>query len=356
MINTLEVSNFKGLKKLIIPKLSRLTLIGGKNNCGKTSVLEAMFMLFDRTNPHIVIRQANWRGVNVLPVEPDFMWGPIFYDFDMSLKIKILANMTNLTNELIIDYDSQFNKNIRIIQAVSTADSMTGTHQQPSSISTLSLIFKENETIIEKSNLAIDINGFGLNIEHSSGNRKKIIFFPSRQPSNLNEDAERLGRLDIEGGIDDVIDVLKVVIPELKDLTAVRVADSQLIYADVGRSKKIPLSYMGGGISRLLAIVLAIATNKDGIVFIDEIENGLHYSAHKNLWKGIYASSLRFNCQVIATTHSYEFVASANAAMEDNSKSEFTYVRLQNNNDSVQGKCFDSELLQCAIKSDMEVR
>jgi len=51
---------------------------GGRNNFGKTPVLEALFMFFDRLNPQMIFRQFAWRGVNVLSMEPDSLWAPVF--------------------------------------------------------------------------------------------------------------------------------------------------------------------------------------------------------------------------------------------------------------------------------------
>ena len=68
MITKLNITGFKGFEKLDLPKLSRVTLIGGKNNVGKTAFLEALFMFFDRINPQMISRQYAWlRGRHVSP-------------------------------------------------------------------------------------------------------------------------------------------------------------------------------------------------------------------------------------------------------------------------------------------------
>ena len=40
----------------------------------------------------------------------------------------------------------------------------------------------------------------------------------------------------------------------------------------------IPLRALGDGVNRLFGIALALAHAKDGLLLIDEIENGIHYS------------------------------------------------------------------------------
>ncbi len=128
------------------------------------------------------------------------------------------------------------------------------------------------------------------------------------------------------------------------------------IYADIGLKQKIPVSFMGDGIARLLTFSLAIATNRGGVVFIDEIENGIHYSVMKNIWKALSEALLKFNCQLIATTHSYECVESAYKAVEENKNIDLSYVRLDKKGDKISGKEFSGETLSQALKSELEVR
>ncbi|HFB99193.1 MAG TPA: hypothetical protein ENJ53_00170, partial [Phaeodactylibacter sp.] len=45
MIDKLNISNFMTFEKLEIPVLKRVNLIAGKNNSGKTSLLEAIRIL-----------------------------------------------------------------------------------------------------------------------------------------------------------------------------------------------------------------------------------------------------------------------------------------------------------------------
>jgi predicted ATP-dependent endonuclease of OLD family len=45
MINSLTVQDFRGIHALSIPTLNRINLIVGDNNCGKTSILEAILLL-----------------------------------------------------------------------------------------------------------------------------------------------------------------------------------------------------------------------------------------------------------------------------------------------------------------------
>ena len=84
------------------------------------------------------------------------------------------------------------------------------------------------------------------------------------------------------------------------------VGSDDILYCDVGFNELVPVNIVGEGINRLLSIILAIYEASNGIVMIDEVENGFHYSSLPFLWEAIFESAREFNVQVFATTHSFE--------------------------------------------------
>ncbi|MDI6791627.1 MAG: AAA family ATPase [bacterium] len=121
-------------------------------------------------------------------------------------------------------------------------------------------------------------------------------------------------------------------------------------------TRKIPVAYMGEGVSRLLSIILAIATSGDGIVIIDECENGIHYSAMPKIWEAIALAARENNCQVIGTTHSYECLEAAYNGISGDLANDFSYIRIDRTKDKITAKYFDHDLLKVAIDTNMEVR
>jgi AAA15 family ATPase/GTPase len=113
---------------------------------------------------------------------------------------------------------------------------------------------------------------------------------------------------------------------------------------------------MGEGVAKLLSIILAIANAKDGIVLIDEFENGLHYSVMQKIWEGVGRAAREFNCQVIATTHSYECLEAAYNGLPSNMQKDFTYLRLDRIDSQTKAKVFDYDMLKIAINANLEVR
>jgi len=130
-----------------------------------------------------------------------------------------------------------------------------------------------------------------------------------------------------------------------------------MMYADIGMSRKIPMAFLGGGMSRLLSIILAIAKVKNGIVLIDEVDAGIHYSHMPKVWEGISKAAREFNCQIFATTHSYECLQAAyNGIAQADMAREFRYTRLERDEQETIAQTYTHDVLGAAMSRGWEIR
>jgi len=219
----------------------------------------------------------------------------------------------------------------------------------------LDIAYKTNGTK-DTSHLLIGVEGLGLHVDKVQIKKGPVSIIAARSPVNPNEDAEKYGKLDIMGKQAEILKFLQVIEPKLKSLSSVSIGNISMIHGDIGLSRKIPVSYMGEGVAKLLSIILAIANSQEGIVLIDEFENGIHYSVMQKVWEGIGLAAKDFNCQVIATTHSYECLTAAYNGFSGNLQNDFSYLRLDKANGETKAKVFDYEMLKTAIDANMEVR
>ena len=60
--------------------------------------------------------------------------------------------------------------------------------------------------------------------------------------------------------------------------------------------------------TRLFHLILSLVTAKDGVLLIDEFENGLHWSTQSKAWQLIFTLSAQWNVQVFCTTHSKDCI------------------------------------------------
>ena len=94
---------------------------------------------------------------------------------------------------------------------------------------------------------------------------------------------------------------------------------------------------------------------ENGILLVDEIDTGFHYSMYSDLWRIVSAVSREYNCQVIATTHSYENIMGAIEGVKD-CPEDFSYYRIGYDKDELRSYRSSYDLLKSALNSDMEVR
>lgn len=123
-----------------------------------------------------------------------------------------------------------------------------------------------------------------------------------------------------------------------------------------GVRDRIPIGSMGDGIWRILGLALALARTANGILLVDEIDTGLHYSVLENMWKLVSQTAKKHNIQVFATTHSrdcFESLASVRRG-HVSAGSEVTIQRVERH--SAQSVAYTEQEIVAAAERGMEVR
>jgi predicted ATPase len=355
IITKAEIRNFKGLAHASVDGMKRVTLIGGRNNVGKTSLMEALFLLYDRTNARSFIRQLGWRGVPQVPLTTDGAWAPFFYLYNTEQEILISASYdqgdtAELYLKLVQDYSQQ------IVPAQDKGKIETQAKLLLASSDSLRNIYKENGIRKEESHHLLGAQEMKMHLVDSQlETKKRAVFFPH---SHISEDADRFSYLDKKvGERKKVVEILQQTIePRLKDISLSSSVGVVSLMAELeGLPCKIPVRYMGSGTGRLLSIILGIYGEEHiKCVFIDEIENGVHYSILPELWKAIALAAKEYRCQIFATTHSYDCLKAAAKALED--EEEFCYVRLNRKGDEVLGTAYSRDVLAASFDMNLEMR
>jgi AAA15 family ATPase/GTPase len=151
-----------------------------------------------------------------------------------------------------------------------------------------------------------------------------------------------------------IIKVLQELDPDITDILTLSIEGMTQLYLRV-KGQLIPLQFAGDGVAKILNICLAIMEKKNGLVLIDELETGFHFSMYSKIWKMIDRLSQESNCQVIATTHSYENIIGAMEGLKDYPE-DFSFYRLGYDKNGLKSFRFSYDLLKSALRSDMEVR
>ena len=105
----------------------------------------------------------------------------------------------------------------------------------------------------------------------------------------------------------------------------------------------------------MLAMAIAITQCKGGVLLVDEIDTGLHYTVMSRMWKLIFSAAKEFDVQVFATTHSYDCVYSlAQICTSPGPENAVTVQRIDA--ESVKSVPYDQDEITSAAAREIEVR
>ncbi len=359
MYESFRIENFRCFEQLELNNLARINLIGGKNNVGKTSLLEAILLHGGGTLVGLAVTIQSLRGLDPSAFghtnSSDVPWLSIFRNLNMAEDIHLTGKFNgqeqllqisttpiNLVNELQTYREQNGDRNI----ATTTDGSMT---------------LRFTPTIGNKTqNYHMIADRQGLQFDPNSPPINNVAMLGARVRIPANDDATRLGTLLKAKADKPILETLRIIDPRLNSLTTLPANElGALIYGDIGEDNLLPLPVMGDGIVRLATIVIVMATlAKNGVLLIDEIENGLHYTVQTKIWKAIADAAEEFNVQIFATTHSLEMVRAAHEAFSEQDDYDFRYHRLDRHPDTnqIEVVTYNQESMKAAISMGAEVR
>lgn len=349
--NTFTIKNFRGIEELILEDLKIINLLVGRNNCGKTSVLEAFFLLSGMSNPQLPVNIHYFRDL-ILEKDDDFSY--MFRELDFTIPIVISGKLNSkrrkLTiNPLFTDYNPKSNTKLK--QAIPQPDTI------PASTSVMQIVegidLKFQSDLNRQFSARISLKEKELNLK---GKYKKNLRCSFINPRTLmNQLDKRMEGLLVQKRLDTVIAVLQEIEPQVSDI---RMGAGGMIYIDIGKKNLLPINIMGDGMRRLLAILAAIADVKNGVILIDEIENGFHYSSLAVMWKALFKACQEYNVQLIATTHSYESIESYSKSYQifEPDGDDIRLYRIDRTENKHKAYPFTAEVLRAGIEKDFEVR
>ena len=120
--------------------------------------------------------------------------------------------------------------------------------------------------------------------------------------------------------------------------------------------RRLPIGTYGDGMRRLLALRLSFVGTANGVLLIDEIDAGLHWTIMEEMWLFVVEVARRLNVQIFATTHSYDCIRGLGALLQ--SRPDLTdQVSIQKVDTSLkQAVCLRGDQIKVAVEQDIEVR
>ena len=380
-MKSIHIKNYKNLKDFKIDSLSKINLIVGKNNVGKSTLLEAI-SIFASGGNILSLRE-------ILDIRGEIYDFPYSLEQDKKLERHISSFLSLISDrdiELFIDNgisiicdisnDETILKKeveIKLVKYIETSDS--------NNIQNIKRQFLSNEDpmsgdpnieygILVKNKINNDFQ----DVLYKLGGRIRQLLpniIQKTKPYELvrtneisrNKNPELFDKISLTPLEKEIVTALKIIEPNIEDINFLteeslsrfnRMEERVPFVVFPLSSKKLRLTSMGDGLNRILTIILALLNSKDGFLLIDEFENGLHYTVQTQLWKIIYQLSEKLNIQVFATTHSDDCIKSF---IESDTENKGKLIRLEDIDGDIKSIAFnDKERLNFAIKNNIEVR
>ena len=355
MLKTLALRGFRGFESYELTDLATVNLIVGKNNCGKTTVLEAIELLVSNGHPFVLHDVAGRRG-----------------------------EMTSAGNSVEVSH--LFFGHVCEPGACFKLSANDGARSLSARIVSLDDVGEDAGPWPDRRGLSDEPDpAFGLRLASGSGEKENVLpvtedgTIPSsrwpRTIRNVASDApvrfltleslasERMrdawDEILAEGREDEIAHDMEFLVPEIDSihfLTGSRLRESGILVGRCGGGRRMPIGSYGDGLRRLLALRLAAAGANRGFLLVDEIDAGLHWTVMEDVWRLFVEVARKSDMQIFATTHSLDCIRGLGSLVR--SRPDLgAEVSLQKVHRSLeQAVSFAGEQIATAVEQQIELR
>lgn len=379
MIRTLDLQGYRGFESFGLSDLKRVNLLVGKNNCGKTTILEAIDFLISKGNPAVLLRSAHRRG-EIGPSRGTKQSSPhgqemlpdvshLFFGRQLKPGATFRISSNDGIGMLLIEILS-----LPEVERVLGLRGLEGTRQTSFFADDLdpepTQAFRITSNVPDWFHVSPVADGgllyFSRSVRSPSSAPGHVPEVPPMEfltSDSLQLDSMRdmWDKVLAEGREPEVINAMRLLASDLDSIhfltgDAYRRTSGGVLVGFGRSSRRIPLGSLGDGMRRLFALSLSLVRTGDGYLLIDEIDTGLHFSVMEEMWKLVVNTARQSNVQVFATTHSYDCIRGLADFVESSPglKSEISVQKIENTLAEAIG--LDAEQVQIAIRQDLEVR
>jgi hypothetical protein len=344
-LSKVDIENFRCFKRLTVDGLTQVNLFVGRNNSGKTAFLEAVEAVVSESSPFVLYRASIERGEfrsASLRDEPDVV--------SIDVRRWFFGHRIDPGSQFVIR--AWGDRDYRLLRRIERSSSSA---QRPGH---LDLKLEQNNLPPGMPSLLPFRNGFlgagPPTIIYSSGAQlaPPVIFISTRRLLAY-ELLPMWSKILLTPSESAIVDALKILDPSI-DRLALTEAGGQVLLK--GATEPVPLGSLGEGMTRMLTLALSLEAARNGFVLIDEIETGLHYSAHRDMWRLVIGTAKRLNVQVFATTHSKDCIEAIARLYEDepDTANEVTIHRLEAG--LVTSTRMSAEIIAGNVETNVDVR
>ncbi len=346
MFKKLNIKNFKVLKDFICDDLKPINTFSGKNNCGKSTLLEGIFLLSGCSNAASLVVDSIFPLNRKMIINQSRDLSFLFSQLDFSKKISF--NGTFKTDRVSVNCSPILEGNKKI--------------------NGLNIEYKYNNKSSGKNQIVYNpqktqLSVPGLTIEQQS---PFVITMKDNKPSKFI--SAKFLNSESSTAIKEVLEVIRTgnkdkflkVLNDLFDEKVIDIfqAENMIDVFLKGVKESIPLNLLGGGVNRVVPLLSSSASPAYQLLLVDEIENGLHHSIMKPILKVLFQEIIRGKKQIFITTHSKDILKAVAEVIQNNEDflDNYRHHSLVRKNDTVRCYTYNSEEFLTTISTSIDVR
>lgn len=363
----LSITGFRGIERLAIARLGRVTLLAGRNGVGKTTVLDAVRVHAARGHPLVLHELLERREEFVTALDEDR--DPVVVpDFAALFHGRPAPEGSSIELGPANGADT-----VRIAVAAGQRD-LFADQLADAGVQAVKITYREKERLLPSFLSVDDWRAASRSRRHHFRSLQRSLFDDSEWPvveceslgpglpsnSKLARFWDKVALTEEEGLsikalrlIDDRIDR---VAPVGDGDRRFRVDGRRMVAKLKGHPHPVPLKSLGDGAARVFAAALALANGRGGFLVVDEVENGIHHSLQPDFWRIVLGAAHQNNVQVLATTHSWDCVKGFAHAATQAHPADGVLVRLERDGEQLRAVEYSEEELRTAAEQDIEVR
>jgi ABC-type branched-subunit amino acid transport system ATPase component len=361
-LRDLTVEGYRGIRHLQLPELGRVNLFVGKNNAGKSSLLEAIRLGLEENSSAIaaLVYDALREHTDFIPVRRAV-------GVDQPIEAEEIETVVTAVESLFFGgLEAQPTRPIRISESSQRYVEIHGPRSEAPDLLDLfggpveEGFFGPNSPLLtirtQHGTRVTPLRLFIRSIPVRFRDRGETIRVSANTLSSFAI-RELWDRLAVLGNEEVVEDAMRSVWPSFERALSAGDNGRRSVFIKLqGSPRAVPLQSLGDGVQRVFAITVSLALSAGGALVIDEVENGLHHTAQQEVWDAIFRLSEQMDVQVFATTHSWESVVAFQEAANRSHAKGMLYRLEREADGQVYAERYTEKDVAVAAEQQVEVR
>lgn len=372
LYSSIRIQGYRGLDSFRMQGLGRVNLLVGANNCGKTSILECIELLRSPGAPRALSDITRRRGELGYSCDEDpsaplgtrsdgLDVSHLFANHDLRGRIRIEADCSGdiaaagwndsvtVYVETVRDYDDYDECGAEVHEG--TEDERLVLQVEWSDPSDHFNVFLTDEGLLFRPRLP-------MRRRHGSSQTVRFVRTSGMTAADV---VRTLSKFALTPKEEAITQALRIVEPTIERIAPVaddrgrfdRNAPGGVVLKLREVVDRVPIGSVGGGMWRMLGLALSLANAEGGVLLVDEIDTGFHFSVMEDMWRMINEQAGTMSVQVFATTQSRDCYEGL-AAIAKSEPGDVTIQRIdRSRNEAVR---FSREAILAAAERGIEVR